>query len=49
MCEISFPLGKNAAKTATMLQKTFKDADMGKTQVYVWFNRFKRSVVAALL
>jgi len=25
-----------------MLQKNFKDAAVGKTQVYVWFNCFKR-------
>ena len=42
MCEILFPLGKTAAKTATMLQEAFKDAAMGKTQVYMWFNHFKQ-------
>ena len=42
MCEILFPLGKTAAETATMLQEAFKDEAMGKTQVYMWFNRFKR-------
>ena len=42
MCEILFPLGKTAANTATMLQEAFKDEAIGKTQVYVWFNRFKR-------
>jgi len=42
VCKILFPLGKTAAETATMLQEAFKDKAMGKTQVYVWFNHFKR-------
>ena len=42
MCEILFLLGKTAAETATMLQEAFKDEAMGKTQVYMWFNHFKR-------
>jgi hypothetical protein len=37
-----FLLGKTAAETVTMLKEAFKDEAMGKTQVYEWFNSFKR-------
>jgi hypothetical protein len=37
-----FFLGKTAAETVTMLKEAFKDEAMGQTQVYEWFNRFKR-------
>jgi hypothetical protein len=40
--ESLFPLRKTAAETATMLQEAFKDEAMGKTQVCMWFNCFKR-------
>jgi hypothetical protein len=42
VCEILFPLGKTAAKTVMMLKAAFKDEAMGITQVYEWFNHFKR-------
>ena len=34
--------GKTAVETVTMLKEAFKDTAMGKTQVYEWFNCFKR-------
>jgi hypothetical protein len=37
-----FPLEKTAAETITMLTEAFKDETMAKTQVYEWFNHFKR-------
>ena len=37
-----FLVGKNAVKNVTMLKEAFKDKAMGKTQVYMWFNCFKR-------
>ena len=37
-----FLLGKAAARTVTMLKEAFKDEAMHKTQVYEWFNHFKR-------
>jgi hypothetical protein len=36
-------VGKNAAATVIMLKKAFEDKAMGKTQVYEWFNCFKRA------
>ena len=38
-----FLLGKTAAEAVTMLKEVFKDKATGKTQVYEWFNCFKRA------
>jgi len=37
-----FLLGKTVAETVMMLKEAFKDEAMGITQVYEWFNHFKR-------
>jgi len=36
-----FLLGKSAAETVLMLQETFKEEALSKTQVYEWYSRFK--------
>jgi hypothetical protein len=38
-----FLLGKTVAEAVIMLKETFKDKTMRKTQVYEWFNCFKRA------
>jgi hypothetical protein len=35
-------LGKTAVEPYTVLKEAFKEEAMGKTQVYQWFNHFKR-------
>jgi hypothetical protein len=35
-------VGKNAVETVTVLKEAFKGKAMGKTQMYKWFNCFKR-------
>ena len=37
-----FLLGKTAAGTVTVLKEALQDKATGKTQVYEWFNHFKR-------
>jgi hypothetical protein len=37
-----FLLGKTAVEPFTVLKEAFKEEAMGKTQVYQWFNHFKR-------
>jgi len=36
-----FLLGKMAGETVVMLETTYKEAALGKTQVYEWFSRFR--------
>jgi len=36
-----FLLGKTAGETVVMLETAYKEAALGKTQVYKWFSRFK--------
>jgi len=36
-----FLLGKSAAETVLMLQETFKEEALSKTQVYQWYSCFK--------
>ena len=36
-----FLLGKKAGETVVMLETAYKVAALGKTQVYVWFSRFR--------
>ena len=37
-----FSLGKTATEADEMLQKTFKEEALSRTQVFEWFARFKR-------
>ena len=37
-----FLLGTSAAETVLMLQETFKEEALSKTQLYEWYSRFKR-------
>jgi transposase len=36
-----FLLGKTAEETVVMLERAYKEAALGKTQVYEWFSRFR--------
>jgi transposase len=36
-----FLLGKTAGETVVMLETAYKEAALGKTQVYEWFSRFR--------
>ena len=36
-----FLLGKTAGETVVMLEAAYKEAALGKTQVYEWFSRFR--------
>jgi transposase len=36
-----FLLGKTAGETVVMLETAYKEAALGKTQVYGWFSRFR--------
>ena len=36
-----FLLGKTAGETVLMLETAYKEATLGKTQVYKWFSRFR--------
>ena len=36
-----FLLGKTAGETVVMLETAYKEAALGKTQVYEWFYRFR--------
>jgi len=36
-----FKIGKTAAKTYQLLQQAYGEDAMGRTQVFVWFRRFK--------
>ena len=36
-----FLLGKTAGETVIMLETAYKEAALGKTQVYEWFSRFR--------
>jgi len=36
-----FLLGKTAEETVVMLETAYKEAALGKTQVYEWFSRFR--------
>ena len=36
-----FLLGQMAGETVVMLETTYKEAALGKTQVYEWFSRFR--------
>jgi len=36
-----FLLGKTAGETVLMLETAYKEAALGKTQVYEWFSRFR--------
>jgi len=40
-------LGKTVAETVMMLKEAFRDEAMGITQVYEWFNHFKRGKTSA--
>jgi hypothetical protein len=42
-----FCFGKPTTETVTMLKEAFKDDAMGKTEVYKWFNHFKRGEMCA--
>jgi hypothetical protein len=38
--KICFLLGKSAAETVLMLQESFKETALSKTQVYEWYSRY---------
>jgi hypothetical protein len=40
--KLCFLLGKTAVEPVTLLKEAFKNEAMSKTQVYQWFNNFKR-------
>ena len=37
-----FLLGKTAEETVVMLETAYKEAALGKTQVYEWFSHFRK-------
>jgi hypothetical protein len=39
--KFSFLLGKMAGETVVMLETAYKEAALGKTQVYKWFSHFR--------
>jgi transposase len=39
--KFSFLLEKTAGKTFVMLETAYREAALGKTQVYEWFSRFR--------
>jgi len=40
-CEIMFSFRENGRGTVVMLETAYKEAALGKTQVYAWFSRFR--------
>jgi len=42
-----FKIGKTAMETYQLLQQAYREVEMGRTQVFDWFRRFKEGITSA--